>query len=88
MSRTYNTRDLALAAVLVLNKHEITRVDAGNNGTATIHFEDNDEVKALVDEYFTRNMKVEPKQFSFAIKDVKQALWEARNGGQGGGNRY
>ncbi len=73
-------RDIPLAAMLHMNGFKIVRVDLDKKNMANFIFVDSEELRHDKDQYFRKDALVEPKKFSIAIKDIKQMIWEKKNG--------
>ena len=67
---TYLTSDLALATTISLN-FPIADIDRANPRKAVFVFQRSPELEALVDSYFTHQLKVSPQVFFNQLRDVK-----------------
>ena len=71
---TYLTSDLALATTISLN-FPIEDIDRKNPRKAVFVFRRSPELEALVDSYFTNQLKVSPQTFFNQLRDVKARLY-------------
>jgi len=71
---TYLTSDLALATTISLN-FPIEDIDRSNPRKAVFVFQRSPELEALVNSYFTNQLKVSPQIFFNQLRDVKARLY-------------
>jgi len=71
---TYLTSDLALATTISLN-FPIEDIDRTNPRKAVFVFRRSPELEALVDSFFTNQLKVAPQIFFNQLRDVKARLY-------------
>lgn len=71
---TYLTSDLALATTISLT-FPIEDIDRSNPRKAVFVFRRSPELEALVDSYFTNQLKVSPQIFFNQLRDVKNRLY-------------
>jgi hypothetical protein len=71
---TYLTSDLALATTISLN-FPIEDIDRSNPRKAVFVFRRSPELDALVDSFFTNQLKVAPQTFFNQLRDVKARLY-------------
>jgi len=75
----YMTRNMTLAAYLELNGYncEVCPIP-GQEKRVEFWIEIDDALEALVDKFYQRQGAVEPREFGFVLKSVKDKMFEAR----------
>jgi hypothetical protein len=77
--REFKTRDMAMAAYLVLNDHEPLRCEQieGDSFAVMVFDMDDEELMDRVDVYHAGEARVEPKHFQQKVTLVRERLKEA-----------
>ena len=63
--------DIYLASALVCNRHELLGVQENAPGRFAFEFEDSPDLKKHVSDYWNGAMRLEPREFANAIRDLK-----------------
>jgi hypothetical protein len=70
----YKTKDFYLAAVLVLYGYKI-KYHVNEKNKSVFHFEEDEGLRELVQDYFYDKLKVSPYLFQSSIKSVKALIY-------------
>ena len=71
--KTYSTKDFYLSSYLIANGSTLLD-NIVEDGVTTFVFENNDEVKRLIGNYYSLKSKVEPMAYGQAIRTLKSVL--------------
>ena len=71
--KTYSTKDFYLSSYLIANGSTLLD-NIVEDGVTTFVFENNDEVKKLIGNYYSLKSKVEPMAYGQAIRTLKSVL--------------
>lgn len=71
----YKTTDLALAAMISIH-YTLQAIDYSNPQKAIFIFKREEELDALVESYWKRELKVDPKRYYNELRFIKGRLYE------------
>lgn len=74
----FTTRNVALASVLTLKGYELVEIQFGANDNPFFKFNQSDEIAVISDEFYAGKSCVEPKSFSFELRNLKRMVFEQR----------
>ena len=72
----FKTKDFYLAALLFLKKYPL-RDHEEDNGKTVFYFQDSDELRDTVQDYFYDQLTVSPHQYQEAIKMAKSIIYSS-----------
>ena len=77
---TFQTRDLSLAATLVCYGHKASIEVIDYLGRASFSFPEDDQLETRIQLWNigSENLKVDPKKYSYAVKDLKMMIEDFR----------
>ena len=70
----YKTKDFYLTAVLVMFNYKI-KYHENEKNKSVFYFEEDEGLRALVQDYFYDKVRVSPHQFQTSIKTVKSIMY-------------
>lgn len=77
MSNTYKTRDIYFASYLVMNKIQIVEL-VKEEKHFSFFFTSSEELLSLKEEFYSRSARVEPMEYTMAMKQVKSAMYNSQ----------
>jgi hypothetical protein len=77
MSSEYKNSDLALASALVCRGHKLDAVDRSGGRRAFFIFPWSQTLEADVDAFWRDELKLSPRLYFLAVKEVKARLYNA-----------
>lgn len=75
MSNEYRTSDFYLAATFLTLGMDLNGLDRANPSRVEFRFNDTDDRRQYVRDYFAGKLRVNPAQFAAAIKALKAELY-------------
>lgn len=73
----FNTSDLGLASALVSVGVRLMDLDKSNLRRVEFVFEDTEEIKQLVDDYWANNLRVSPLTYFNSMKMLKNRIYSS-----------
>ena len=72
----YSTSDLALAVILSLS-FQVDHIDKTNPKKVQFFFKKDPKMDELIDKYWKKQLRVEPSQYFYQIRTIKNLIYEA-----------
>lgn len=74
MQPDYKTRDIYLASYLVMSGIALSSLEKDGKRFSFI-FKGDEKIKLLTDDFYNRKVRVEPMEYSIAMKQVKSQMY-------------
>lgn len=72
---SFETQDIQLAATILALGEKFDAIYRGNSSRCVFVFEDSANLRRYVDEYWNRQLSIEPQALLGALKSVKSRLY-------------
>lgn len=76
-NKYYQTSDIALATIISLS-FPLVHITPQSSGKSLFVFERNKEMEKLIEDYWSGNLKIEPKTYFNQLKTIKTRLYSEK----------
>jgi len=74
--------DLGLVTALVTLGSSIRETETDDKGRVSFLFDNTEEIKDISERYFNKNLMVDANTYFYAIKSIKNTLYQIKDGKQ------
>ncbi len=75
MQNLFGTSDLPLSTTLFVLKFSLTKIEKETTGRVTFYFENSPELQKVVQNFWSRELSIEPQELLMAFKMLKNRIY-------------
>lgn len=75
-NKYFQSSDLSLIAALQIFGYQIKKIERNDSGKAIFLVQPDDKLSGLVQDFWSRNLKVEPLRYFESLKVVKSRIYQ------------